>query len=127
MMKIMEADASPTKELFMEMFIRDLSLEDCILDLVDNSIDSLIKNRVSMCRMLWYQLVVVEEEVKHRLAVITISYEPGRFRIRDNCGGISVKDAVEEVFRFGHSDKAVLGQLGSVRDRVKESYLQDRE
>lgn len=39
------ADARPTKELFLEMFVRDLSLEDCILDLVDNSIDSLIRIR----------------------------------------------------------------------------------
>ncbi len=41
----MIADASPTKGVFLEMFVRDLSLEDCILDLVDNSIDSLIKSR----------------------------------------------------------------------------------
>ena len=40
-----KADASPTKGFFLEMFVRDLSLEDCILDLVDNSVDSLIKSR----------------------------------------------------------------------------------
>ena len=39
------ADARPTKGLFLEMFVRDLSLEDCILDLVDNSIDSLTRSR----------------------------------------------------------------------------------
>lgn len=113
MMKTMEADASPTKELFMEMFIRDLSLEDCILDLVDNSIDSLIKNRgVDVSDALVPAGSDGAEKEKHRLPIIDISYEPGRFRIRDSCGGISVEDAVEEVFRFGHSGKAVLGQLG---------------
>lgn len=113
MMKTMEADASPTKELFMEMFIRDLSLEDSILDLVDNSIDSLIKNQnVDVSDAL---LPGGGGEVgtgKHRLAIIEISYEPGRFRIRDRCGGISVKDAVNEVFRFGHSEEVERGQLG---------------
>jgi hypothetical protein len=39
------ARAYPTKEFFIEMFTRDISLEDCILDLIDNSIDSLIRAR----------------------------------------------------------------------------------
>lgn len=113
MMKTMEADASPTKELFMEMFIRDLSLEDCILDLVDNSIDSLIKNQnVDVSDALLPGGSGEVEKGKQRLAIIEISYEPGRFRIRDSCGGISVKDAVEEVFRFGHSEDVERGQLG---------------
>jgi hypothetical protein len=112
-MKTMEADASPTKEVFLEMFIRDLSLEDCILDLVDNSIDSLIKSRsVDVSDALLPDGSDRDKKEKRRLAVITISYEPGVFRIRDNCGGISVEDAVKEVFRIGHSDKAALGQLG---------------
>jgi len=44
-MSSLQANASPEKHLFLEMFIRDLSLEDSILDLIDNSIDSLIKQR----------------------------------------------------------------------------------
>jgi hypothetical protein len=112
-MKTMEADASPTKEVFLEMFIRDLSLEDCVLDLVDNSIDSLIKNRnVDVSDALLPGGGDEVEKGKHRLPIIEIYYEPGKFRIRDNCGGISVKDAVEEVFRFGHSEGAERGQLG---------------
>lgn len=112
-MKTIEANASPTKELFMEMFIRDLSLEDCVLDLVDNSIDSLIKNRgVDVSDALLPSVGDKVEKTKHRLPIIEIYYEPGRFRIRDTCGGISVKDAVEEVFRFGHSEGAERGQLG---------------
>jgi hypothetical protein len=112
-MKTMEANASPTKELFMEMFIRDLSLEDSILDLVDNSIDSLIKTRgVDVSDALLPSGGDEAGEEKHRLPIIEIYYEPGKFRIRDTCGGISVKDAVDEVFRFGHSEGAERGQLG---------------
>ncbi|OGN89863.1 MAG: hypothetical protein A2158_05230 [Chloroflexi bacterium RBG_13_46_14] len=112
-MKTMIANASPTKELFMEMFIRDLSLEDSILDLVDNSIDSLIKNKnIDVTDALLPGGNDGTSKAIHPLAVIEINYEPGRFRIRDSCGGISVEDAVNEVFRFGHSDDVVRGQLG---------------
>ena len=34
------AKAYPRKHFFFEMFTRDISLEDCILDLIDNSIDA---------------------------------------------------------------------------------------
>ncbi len=34
------AKAYPRKHFFFEMFTRDLSLEDCVLDLIDNSIDA---------------------------------------------------------------------------------------
>ncbi|MCX6645098.1 MAG: hypothetical protein NTY09_01875 [bacterium] len=37
------ASAKPRKQFFVQMFTRDISLEDCILDLIDNSFDSLIK------------------------------------------------------------------------------------
>ena len=39
------AQAWPTKRFFLEMFVRDISLEDAILDLVDNSIDSLARTK----------------------------------------------------------------------------------
>ena len=32
------ADANPTKAFFVRMITRDITLEDCIFDLVDNSI-----------------------------------------------------------------------------------------
>jgi len=39
------ANAFPRKRFFLEMFTRDISLEDCILDLIDNSIDSLVRTK----------------------------------------------------------------------------------
>jgi len=38
------ANALPRKRFFLEMFTRDVSLQDCILDLIDNSIDGLIRS-----------------------------------------------------------------------------------
>lgn len=34
------AAANPTKEFFVSMLTRDISIEDCILDLIDNSVDA---------------------------------------------------------------------------------------
>ena len=36
-------NASPAKRFFVEMLVRDIRLEDAIIDLVDNAIDSLIR------------------------------------------------------------------------------------
>ena len=110
------ANASPEKHLFLEMFIRDLTLEDSVLDLIDNSIDSLIKNRnIDVSEAL----VPIESNSdkedtpqKSEPASIKIIFNDKYFHIEDNCGGISIKDAVEEVFRFGHSMEAKVGQLG---------------
>jgi len=40
-----QANAFPRKHFFLEMFTRDISLEECILDLIDNSIDALVKTK----------------------------------------------------------------------------------
>jgi hypothetical protein len=37
--------AYPRKQFFIEMFTRDITLEDCILDLIDNSMDSYLRTR----------------------------------------------------------------------------------
>jgi hypothetical protein len=39
------ASAFPRKRFFLEMFTRDITLEECVLDLIDNSIDGLIRSR----------------------------------------------------------------------------------
>lgn len=41
-----QADARPTKRLFIQMLTRDLALEDAVLDLIDNSIDSLLTSSI---------------------------------------------------------------------------------
>lgn len=111
------ADASPEKDLFLDMFIRDLTLEDSILDLVDNSIDSIISERsIDVSEAL--EPVTTNLVSPHsaratvKPAAINITLNDEHFRIVDNCGGISVDDARREVFRFGHPRDAKVGQLG---------------
>jgi len=111
------ADARPTKGFFLEMFVRDLSLEDCILDLVDNSIDSLIRIRnIDVSEALLPEGIQEDKEngesVGLEPAVITITFDSEQFKISDNCGGIRVEDAKNDVFRLGHETEEDQGQLG---------------
>jgi hypothetical protein len=95
------------------MFTRDISLEDCVLDLVDNSIDGLIRSRgieVSS-KLLREQKKLSAAEVRG-LPKISISYSEAEFKIEDTCGGIDREHAMTEVFNFGHAEGDVPGTLG---------------
>jgi hypothetical protein len=76
-------DASPNKNFFIKTLVKDIHLMDAILDLIDNSIDSHIRNKLSN---------------KRRISV-TLSKE--KFVIEDNCGGMSKESIAKRVFRFG--------------------------
>lgn len=89
-----KADASPAKEFFIRMITRDIALDDCMLDLVDNSIDGakrVIEARGEDPRAagsfhgFWVELGFTEKE----------------FLIKDNCGGISISEAKDYAFHFG--------------------------
>ncbi len=105
-------DAYPLKQFFIEMFTRDIALEDCILDLVDNSMDALLRIRQ----------IDIENEIlafgtggpvaRRPRAHIRLDYSDKHFQIVDNCGGIRYEDAAHEVFCFGHHADAPKGRLG---------------
>ncbi len=96
-MSIAKADANPTKSFFVRMLTRDISLDDCILDLVDNSIDG-------AWEMSGDTPSLTESTVLGKFSVdITISAES--FAIQDNCGGITLDDAVDYAFTFGRRDE----------------------
>ena len=113
------ANATPTKRFFVEMITRDISLEDAILDLIDNSIDSFIRTRgveLSAATLLETDLpVLTDKQGKPVLAAVTVELRSDGFRIEDKTGGISRKKAQDEVFRFGapgDRDHASLGVYG---------------
>ncbi len=93
-----EIDATPTKRLFIDILTRDLSVKACILDLIDNSVDSYIRNEIIDRREI--RLHISKDE----------------FRIFDNCGGIEHNFLKTTVFRFGadilQRDKPTLGIYG---------------
>src|SRR6266480_4534707 len=101
-------EARPDKQFFIEMLTRDIRLIDCILDLVDNSVHSLVRRK---------SLDVTEgitEGKWPRLrgsASVNLTVERSSFTIVDTCGGIPIDEARESVFRFGSTSKET-GTLG---------------
>lgn len=95
--------AEPTKELFIAMLVKDITLRDAIGDLVDNSIDaarSIARNQNNLSGF-----------------VITINIDKNRFEIKDNCSGLEANDARNNAFYFGKPKgykpgKHTIGQFG---------------
>ncbi len=91
------ADASPSKELFVDMLTRDITLSECILDLIDNSIHSLVVNE-KLDVMDHLIAGSAPPTVNHK---VEINFSPSKFSIKDNCGGITLNDAEHHVFLLG--------------------------
>lgn len=89
---------NPSKLFFIEMLTRDINLSDCILDLVDNSIDSFIRSENFDVSGLIHSR---KKKSPSRTYCIDISITKFKVGISDNCGGISNEHARNEVFRFG--------------------------
>ena len=95
-------DATPTKELFIDFMIRDISLIDAIIDLVDNAIDG--------ARALRGDGNLDDLSVQ-------IETTPQYFSISDNCGGFTAETGRMYAFRFGRAEGAPsvphsVGQFG---------------
>ena len=92
-------DASVSKAFFVDMLVRDISLEMAIHDLLDNCIDGALRLRGQD------SFVGLE---------VDIACSDKQFKIRDNCGGISVNIARNYAFRFGRPKDAppVLNSVG---------------
>lgn len=95
----MKADASPTKDFFVRMITRDISLEDCLLDLIDNCLDG-ARRKIAASGG---QDAIVDSYEGFRAA---LHIDPEEFRIEDNCGGISIADAIDYAFHFGRRTDA---------------------
>lgn len=94
-----KADANPTKAFFVRMITRDITLEDCIFDLIDNSIDG-------AWELSGGQPMNLGDQTDLSPYKISIEIQNDSFSIQDNCGGISLDDAVDYAFTFGRKDDA---------------------
>ena len=106
----MRINASPTKEFFIHMLVRDIPLNRAIIDLVDNSVDGAQRIRnTGNCEGLWIRL-----EVK-----------PEKFRIADNCGGIPIDVARDYAFRFGRTNAtpSTLHSIGQFGVGMKRTFF----
>lgn len=115
--KSLVVDAEPTKDLFIEMLVRDIDLRAAIIDLVDNSIDGArdaIKKKKAK--------PLAATPLKKRY--LRIETTPTSLTLTDNCGGISLTDAKEYVFRFGaHKDKGIDNSIGQFGVGMKRAFF----
>lgn len=95
--------ASPTKEFFVNMLVRDILLKQAIIELIDNSIDGARNIRKNNQYLGLY---------------IRVGFDKNKFTIEDNCGGIPLDVAANYAFRFGrpktveNSDTETTGIFG---------------
>ncbi len=75
------ASANPTKTFFVKMITRDILLEDCILDLIDNSVDGAWRSEGS-------HPMGLTQDTDLSKYTISLSLSPDTFTIIDNCGGM---------------------------------------
>ena len=84
--KVIHAD--PTKDFFVNMITRDIALEDCIFDLLDNSIDGARR-------------ALGADAESFAGYEVRLNFDASQFVIEDNCGGIRLNDAIHYAFHFG--------------------------
>ncbi len=95
-------DARPTKDFFIHMLVKDIELTRAIIDLVDNCLDGALR---------------IRQDGNFDGLYVRLEVNPNRFRIVDNCGGISIDIARSYAFRFGRpagepSTPHSVGQFG---------------
>lgn len=101
-----QAKAIPTKQFFVSMLTRDISLADAILDLLDNCLDGALRSANG-------------RDVNYSKHKVSISLSKDEFRIEDDCGGIPRSIAENYAFKMGRepdddrdSDKETIGMYG---------------
>jgi Histidine kinase-, DNA gyrase B-, and HSP90-like ATPase len=115
------ASAEVRKQFFIEMFTRDISLEDCVLDLIDNSLDSyLLKHDVSISQLIFGPN---GHYPSRDLGKIDVTCSDRQIKVVDTCGGITRKRAVEEIFCFGHDEDDLKGKLGAYGVGMKRALF----
>lgn len=80
----------PTKDFFVSMITRDIQLSDAIVELIDNSIDGIKRQKVD----------------NYTGFFINVKLDKDSFEIEDNCGGIDLAIATEYAFVFGKPQAA---------------------
>jgi len=100
---VLPVKATPHKRFFIDMITRDISLEACVLDLIDNSVDGATRSsdeRPSGAKAPKPH-PLSSGGTRYKGYKIDVKCSPSAFRISDNCGGIPVMIASEYAFNFG--------------------------
>ena len=84
------ANASATRGFFVNMLVRDISVEGAVLDLIDNAVDAAYAHSKADGRLGGFR--------------IEITLGQNSFKISDNCRGMDIDTATNYAFRFGRAD-----------------------
>ena len=106
--------AEPTKRFFVEMLVRDISFEDAILDLLDNSVDGYVKNSGVQYDDLLDAVLggSTPQKTSDERANVDVQLSEERIVINDDCGGMGYHEAKEEIFLMGRKSAAQSESLG---------------
>lgn len=111
-------DAEPTKDLFIEMLVRDIDLRAAILDLVDNAIDG------ARATVAGKGGKAQRSKTPLRKMFLRVETSPTSLVLTDNCGGISLDDARHYAFRFGkHKKKKIDNSIGQFGVGMKRAFF----
>lgn len=94
-------DASPVKSFFVSMLTRDITLEESILDLLDNSVDGILRLKPQHSRHPYSGYHA------------DIDFDKNSFSISDNCGGIPW-ELHNYAFRMGRLKNGTAHPSGTV-------------
>lgn len=106
-----QPSAEPTREFFVDMLTRDISLEQAILDLVDNSVDGAKR------------MAAAGGEFGNHSVDLAISGT--LFGVTDDCGGFGKEDAINYAFRFGRpaGSRRTPGSIGQFGVGMKRALF----
>ncbi|WP_081070617.1 ATP-binding protein [Burkholderia stagnalis] len=99
-------DTTPSKEVIVESLTRDISIDACVFDLIDNAVDA-ARNAIFLKKK--ENGNNDELPISYRGYEIKIQFSADTFSIQDNCGGISIADLKASVLRFGERSAHRLG------------------
>lgn len=102
--KFFSVDTRPTKVALVNSLTRDITVEACVFDLIDNSVDAARDAILAKCTGKAVALPDSYDGFD-----IELQFSGDGFAIVDNCGGISVNDLKVMVLRFGEPSSHTLG------------------
>ncbi len=102
--KTFSVDTRPTKTVVVSSLTRDASVQACIFDLIDNSIDAARDRLIATQGDEAPTIPSSYSEFK-----ISLEFSGQKFVISDNCGGISKDHLTRMVLRFGETSTHELG------------------
>jgi len=98
-------DTRPSKAVVVDSLTRDISIEACIFDLIDNSIDAARNTMIKLNPKIGAEAL----PESYQGYTVDISISGGVFSIDDNCGGITVRHLEKSVLRFGERSAHHMG------------------